>query len=188
MPRGQQCMADDSAKGGSMLSGKDVEAAVCLEGGQFPLSPVGPKQDSITQAHVGKGEWELKLSLASTDQTLQLVWSLRCMLTSSHCWHCSLALQTNINSVPAVSEYGSQQLQPAVLRTLSKRQCQSLRQLRQRSCLLTFKYASPLVSRVCTWHHPDYHLTTCPTPSNQQLDACMHHGSEPPDHVIKRHA
>lgn len=55
MPVGQQCMADDSARSGSMLSVKDVEAAVCMEGGQFPLSPIGPKQDSITQAHVGKG-------------------------------------------------------------------------------------------------------------------------------------
>jgi hypothetical protein len=48
-------MPDDSAKGGNMLNVKDVEAAVCLEGGKFPLAPVGPKQDSITQAHVGKG-------------------------------------------------------------------------------------------------------------------------------------
>jgi hypothetical protein len=54
-------MSDDSAKAGTLglQASKDVEAAADsmadLGGGQFPLAPVGARQDSITQAHVGKG-------------------------------------------------------------------------------------------------------------------------------------
>ena len=35
---------------------KDIEDPMVLPQGQFPLAPVGPREDSITQAHVGKGE------------------------------------------------------------------------------------------------------------------------------------
>lgn len=41
---------DDTARRGFVPA--DVEAGRAV----FPLAAVGPKQDSITQAHVGKGE------------------------------------------------------------------------------------------------------------------------------------
>lgn len=47
-------MTDDSAKG-KMLATKAVDD-LDVESGPFPLAPVGLRQDSITQAHVGKGE------------------------------------------------------------------------------------------------------------------------------------
>lgn len=58
-------MPDDSARGGANFmkgskDSKDVEAGggfdQMTDGQVFPLAPLGPKQDSITQAHVGKGE------------------------------------------------------------------------------------------------------------------------------------
>jgi hypothetical protein len=57
-------MKDDSARGGfQMAEGKhqtravkDVEAQPdVLSGGSFPLAPLAERQNSITQAHVGKG-------------------------------------------------------------------------------------------------------------------------------------
>lgn len=52
---------DDSVRNGGVVAlVSDLEAG---KGGavQFPLAHVGPKQDSITQSHVGKGETPLKL-------------------------------------------------------------------------------------------------------------------------------
>lgn len=54
-------MPDDSARGGNIMQkySKDIEADAGADGGMpqgtFPLAPLGPKQDSITQSHVGKG-------------------------------------------------------------------------------------------------------------------------------------
>eukprot|EP00878_Enallax_costatus_P026828 GHUV01028830.1.p1 GENE.GHUV01028830.1~~GHUV01028830.1.p1 ORF type:complete len:173 (+),score=28.18 GHUV01028830.1:586-1104(+) len=44
------------SSGGLIAVVRDIEAGKD-EAVQFPLAPVGQKQDSVTQSHVGKGDW-----------------------------------------------------------------------------------------------------------------------------------